>query len=253
MLKRMDSNKTSKARLPAGSLFPLSVSALGFETDGQKLLHDVSFNLATDTKTVILGPNGAGKSLLLRILNGLLSPTSGAISWGGQETNTEVRAKLALVFQKPVLLRRSAEANIRFVLGDLSSADRSTRAQNLLQQAGLSDRAKIPARRLSGGEQQRLAIARALATEPEVLLLDEPCASLDPSSTKAIEDLIEAVHAAGTKIILVTHDLGQAKRLSDDVLFLHAGRLAEHTPARDFFPKPKTAPAQAFLAGEIVI
>ncbi|MGH1419356.1 MAG: ATP-binding cassette domain-containing protein [Hyphomicrobiaceae bacterium] len=255
MLKRTnDKKKKNKStRSTTGALFPLEASGIGLRADGKTLLDSISFKLTGDTKTVILGPNGAGKSLLLRLLNGLLTPTLGTLSWSGCATDDAFGDKFALVFQKPVLLRRSAEANIRFVLEDLTTAERDERTNNLLRQAGLTQHAKTPARRLSGGEQQRLAIARALATQPEVLFLDEPCASLDPSATKAIEDLIETAHCAGTKIIMVTHDLGQAKRLGDDILFLHGGKLMEHTKAEDFFPRPKTTPAQAFLAGEIVI
>jgi tungstate transport system ATP-binding protein len=106
---------------------------------------------------------------------------------------------------------------------------------------------------LSGGEQQRLALARALAVEPEILFLDEPTASLDPASALAVEELVGRAHADGTKIVLVTHDLGQARRLADEVVFLHRGRVAEHTPAGAFFSRPRSAPARAFLAGEIVV
>lgn len=252
MLKRMNRDKKN-ATSASRSLFPLDVAKLCLKTDGRALLHDLTFTLAAKSKTVVLGPNGAGKSLLLRLLNDLLTPTSGTIHWAGQKATIETRKNFALVFQKPVLLRRSAEANIQFVLGDLTRLERDERTKNLLEQAGLSHVAKTPARQLSGGEQQRLAIARALATHPQVLFLDEPCASLDPAATKAIEDLVETAHNAGTKIILVTHDLGQAKRLADDILFLSGGQLTEHTQAQDFFPHPKTATAQAFLAGEIII
>ncbi len=254
MLKRMDDGTSKETALPnGGNLFPLEVANVGFDTVGQSLLRNVSFTLAGETKTVIIGPNGAGKSLLLRILNGLLQPTSGNFTWAGRTTDSAVRAKQAMVFQRPVLLRRSTEANIHFVLNEHSATERNTRTQALLEQAGLTNRAKTPARLLSGGEQQRLAIARALATNPGVLLLDEPCANLDPTNTKEIEDLINATHASGTKIILVTHDLGQARRLGDDVIFLSAGRLVEQATAQDFFANPKTAPGRAFIRGEIVM
>ncbi len=254
MLKRMDDGTSKETTSRSGdSLFPLEVSNIGLETVGQSLLRDVSFTLAAETKTVIIGPNGAGKSLLLRILNGLLQPTSGHFTWAGRTTDAAVRARQAMVFQRPVLLRRSTEANIHFVLNGLSLAERNTRTQALLEQAGLTSRAKTPARLLSGGEQQRLAIARALATDPGVLFLDEPCANLDPSATKEIEDLINATHASGTKIILVTHDLGQARRVGDDVVFLSAGRLVEQATVQDFFAHPKTALGRAFIRGEIVM
>ncbi len=237
----------------ADQLFPLTVRNLSLTVDDRQLLQDLSFVLKAETKTAILGHNGAGKSLLLRILHGLLKPTAGNVLWNGREIDDQVRSKQALVFQRPVLLRRSSEANIHFVLGHLPTEERNARTEALLLQAGLLEHAKKPARRLSGGEQQRLAIVRALATNPSVLFLDEPCANLDPAATLAVESLIKSVHEAGTKIILVTHDLGQPRRLCDDIIFLHNGRLAEHSMAPEFFSQPKSTSAQAFLNGQIVL
>jgi tungstate transport system ATP-binding protein len=160
-----------------------------------------------------------------------------------------------MVFQRPVLLRRSVRANIHFVLNlsHYSRTERAKRLQHVLDIAGLSALVDRPARVLSIGEQQRLAIARALAVEPEVLFLDEPTASLDPTSVAAIEDIIRAADAQGTKIILVTHDLGQARRLAGDIVFLHQGQVAEHTHAEQFFSQPTSGAARAYLNGQLLL
>jgi tungstate transport system ATP-binding protein len=203
-----------------------------------------------------MGPNGAGKSLLLRLLHGLLRPSAGQVRWNGRPPDRAVRRRQAMVFQKPVLLRRSAAANVAYALrvhGGLSGTERRQRVAQVLDQAGLGALAKRSARVLSGGEQQRLALARAWATRPEVLLLDEPTANLDPAGAHAVERLIAEIRARGTKIVLTTHDLGQARRLGDEVLFLHRGRLVEQTPAATFFERPQSEQARAFLAGELVL
>lgn len=239
------------------SILPLEISQLVFEANGTRLLHDINLTLAAGQRTVILGPNGAGKSLLLRLCHGLLEPTSGEINWHGTgATGTRDRAirRQAMVFQRPVMLRRSAHANIvhALKLRDIPRAERRERADAALAMAGLSRLADRPARLMSGGEQQRLALARAWVTEPEVLFLDEPTASLDPAATRSVESLIEGFHAAGTKIIMATHDLGQARRLADEIVFLHKGRLLEFSPAEDFFENPHTDEARAFTAGELL-
>ncbi len=202
-----------------------------------------------------MGPNGAGKSLTLRLLHGLLEPSAGRVLWGGRPADPAVRRRQAMVFQRPVLLRRSAAGNIGHALRSrrLSAQQRASRSEQVLELAGLLPLARSPARRLSGGEQQRLALARALSLGPEVLFLDEPTAHLDPASTLAIEHLIERAHAAGTKIVLVTHDLGQARRLAHEVVFLHQGRVLEQSPTERFFAAPASAEAQAFLGGRLVL
>ncbi|MCB1504431.1 MAG: ATP-binding cassette domain-containing protein [Hyphomicrobiaceae bacterium] len=235
------------------SLFPLEVSGLAFSDRGRNLVDNVSLTLDGRSRTVILGPNGAGKSLLMRLLHGLLQPTAGTILWGGRPLDAAVRARQAMVFQRPTLLRRSAEENLRFVLGHLPRTARDARITELLADAKLTDIRTMPARLLSGGEQQRLAIARARAADPDVLFLDEPSASLDPASTHAIEELIRAIHAEGTKIILVTHDLGQARRLADDVVFVSRGRIMEHQPAADFFLNQRSDAARAYIEGRLDI
>ncbi len=249
-LPRARSQAATEPRRPA--LFPLEARGLGYvAADGARLLGDVSLSLAAGRRTVVMGPNGAGKSLLLRLLHGLLVPSEGALTWAGRPADAAVRARQAMVFQRPTLLRRSAEANIGFVLGHLDAATAGARTAEVLQRAGLWHLAASPARLLSGGEQQRLAIARALALKPEVLFLDEPTASLDPASTKAVEEMIERAHAEGTTIVLITHDTGQARRLADDIVFLHRGRLEEHGAAMGFFAGPASRAARDYLAGRI--
>jgi tungstate transport system ATP-binding protein len=202
---------------------------------------------------MVLGPNGAGKSLLLRLCHGLISPSSGWILWNGLDVGV-VRQYQAMVFQRPVLLRRTVAANIRYALSVRGVPRRQRRAlvSEALEQAGLLELAARPARVLSGGEQQRLALARAWALKPQVLLLDEPTASLDPAATQAVEALLGRIHQTGTSIIMTTHDLGQARRLADEVLFLHRGGLLEHGPAAEFFNKPQSQEAAAFLEGRLL-
>lgn len=238
---------------PFPPILPLVVDGLGFAAADRQLLGDVSFVLESGPPTFILGPNGAGKSLLLRLCHGLLTPTAGAVRWSGAGA-AHAPLQQAMVFQRPVMLRRSVMANVDYALRlrKLPRRHRAELARDVLQRTGLLPLAGTPARVLSGGEQQRLALARAWATRPQVLFLDEPTSSLDPAATRAVEDIIHAIQASGTKIVMTSHDLGQARRLAGDVLFLHRGRLVEHTPATEFFAAPRTAEARAFLAGELL-
>lgn len=233
-------------------ILPLTVENLSFAVNGRKLLEEVSFGLEAGPRTIVLGPNGAGKSVLMRLMHGLLRPTQGSVTWHGP-LGHEPGDHQAMVFQRPVMLRRTAAANIDFALKlkDVPKAARRARVQDLLARSGLGNRAGTPARLMSGGEQQKLAIARAWATEPEVLFLDEPTASLDPAAMAAVEDLVQALHANGTRIIMSTHDLGQARRLADEVIFIHKGRMLEKTPAGEFFEQPRSGEAAAFLQGQL--
>ena len=231
-------------------IVPLAVRDLVLRFGAITVLDGVSLDLGASGCTMIMGPNGSGKSLLLKLLHGLKQPTEGQILWGGHAA-MEVTARQALVFQKPVLLRRSVAANIDFVL-KARGKDRARR-DALLDHVGLAHKADQPARLLSGGEAQRLALARALATDPEVMFLDEPTASLDPASVLAIERIVSDARDRGMRIIFVTHDMGQARRMADDVLFLHRGRVAEHSPASEFFPEPRCAAARDYLNGRIVV
>jgi tungstate transport system ATP-binding protein len=244
---------TAVQTIARGDLPPLSLSGLGFEAGGKRIIDRLSVEIAGNAVTVLLGPNGAGKSVLLRLLHGLLKPTAGTILWNGEPPSDALRKRQALVFQRPVLLRRSVAANLRFALGLRPFCDREARLARALELAGLAELADRPARVLSGGEQQRLALARALSLDPEVLLLDEPTVSLDPASVQAIEELIGTARRAGIMVILVTHELAQARRMADRVMFLDRGRMTEFTPAARFFDKPASKEAQAYVEGRILL
>ncbi len=231
------------------TILPLRAEGLGFSAGGITILSDVALTLEAGSPSIIVGPNGAGKSVLLRLLHGLLTPSTGRVLWAGDAARRQ-----AMVFQRPVLLRRSVLANAVYPLklAGITAAERESRARAALEMVGLAALADRPARRLSGGEQQRLALARAAALLPEVLFLDEPCASLDPTATRAVEEIVGTLAARGTKIVMTTHDLGQARRLAGEVLFLNRGRLREQTPAAAFYNQPATPEAAAFLRGELV-
>jgi tungstate transport system ATP-binding protein len=232
-------------RAPLSEL-PVTFEQVSLRAGAVDVVRDLGLGLVPGAPTVLLGPNGSGKSTLLRLAMGLVPPTSGRVSWGGREAPGE---RLAMVFQRPVMLRRSAAANVAYALPARDPA----RVQELLAKVGLASLADRPARKLSGGEQQRLALARALARDPEVLFLDEPTASLDPAATKAVEDIVHAVAGSGVKIVMATHDIGQARRLAGDVIFLARGRLVERADAARFFHAPATSEAGAFLRGDLVI
>ena len=238
------------------AMFPGVVRNLRLVVGGKALIDGVDLTLEAGSITVVMGPNGAGKSTLLRLLHGLVRPSAGDVTWGGAAPDEALRRRQAMVFQRPVLLRRSAAANIDFVLrlrGNGGNESKTGRRDEVLELVGLSGHAEWPARRLSIGEQQRLALARALALEPAVLFLDEPTANLDPASMQRFEDIVRTAHARGTKIVFVTHDVGQARRLADEVVFLHHGRVMEHTSASRFFDGPDSEAARDYLAGRIVL
>ena len=233
-------------------MLPLELDQLAFSVGATPIIRGISARIEAGPRTIILGPNGAGKSVLMRLCHGLLQPTGGRIVWHGLR-NGDPRRHQAMVFQRPVMLRRSALANVVYGLrlAGKSRRESELRAMDVLDVVGLSRHAGRPARVLSGGEQQRLALARAWALGPDVLFLDEPTANLDPASTQDIETIIQAIHASGTKIIMTTHNLGQARRLGDEVLFISQGRLMEHTPIERFFREPASAEAGAFIKGEL--
>jgi tungstate transport system ATP-binding protein len=230
------------------SILPLAVEALTFEAEGKRLLDRVSFTLPKGGVTAVIGPNGAGKSLALRICHGLIAPSSGRVLWAAEPGVK----RHAMVFQRPVMLRRSVKANLRHALQANGARDVERRADSALARFGLAELAERPARLLSGGEQQRLAIARAWALEPEVMFLDEPSSQLDPGATRQIEQAISELAAEGMTIVMTTHDLGQARRLSRRVLFLNKGRLVEDADSARFFAGPSSPEARAFLAGDLL-
>jgi tungstate transport system ATP-binding protein len=236
----------------ANGILPLTLRDLRFAAGGRSIIDGISAEITAGPTTVILGANGAGKSVLMRLMHGLLRPTSGEIRWRAQG-GERLRRGQAMVFQRPVMLRRSALANIVYALelARVPAAERARQAIEALREVGLADMLHRAARVLSGGEQQRLALARAWALHPEVLFLDEPTANLDPGATREIENVIKAFDASGTKIVMSTHNLGQARRLGDEVLFLHQGRLVERAPVDRFFKQPVSAEAAAFVKGEL--
>jgi tungstate transport system ATP-binding protein len=232
---------------------PVVLDDVSYAVRGVTIVDRVSLRLDYGEPTLLVGPNGAGKTTLLRLVMGLTRASAGRITWGGRTDVPPIRR--AFVFQRPTMLRRSAAANIRYALASAGVArpERSSRAAELLTLVGLGAIGERPARRLSGGEQQRLALARALAKDPQILLLDEPTASLDPAATKAIEDVVRAIAARGIKVVMSTHDLGEARRIAGDIVLLHRGRVVEQNSAASFFSAPKTEDARRFVAGELLV
>ena len=227
----------------------LTLESLRYDAGERTLIHDVSLRIEAGRRTLILGPNGAGKSVLMRLMHGLIEPTAGRILWNGG-SGTPVQA---MVFQRPVMLRRSVLDNVTYALylAGVPAAERRTRALEVLERVGLAALTDRPARVLSGGEQQRVALARAWALQPRVLFLDEPTASLDPGAAAEVERIIRVIADDGCSIVMITHHLGQARRLADDIVFVDTGRITEHTPVADFFAAPRSAEAGHYLRGEL--
>jgi tungstate transport system ATP-binding protein len=239
-------------RAPDSDL-PIVLDNASVDAGATTILDGITLTLAAGAPTVLIGPNGSGKTTLMRLATGLIAPARGRVSWGGREHAAPTHR--AIVFQRPVMLRRSAAANIRYALAaaGVVRVKRRERVDELLALVGLDGLGERPARKLSGGEQQRLALARALARDPQILFLDEPTASLDPAATLAIETLIRTISARGIKVVMSTHDLGEARRLAGEIVLLHRGRIVEATPAEEFFAAPKTADARRFVNGELLI
>lgn len=233
------------------SLLPIRINNLCLTIGERALLRGANLVITEPGISVIMGPNGAGKSLLMRCLHGLITPDQGTIELGLKSVIQSCNDQ-AMVFQHPILMRRTALQNLAFVVPELAKT-KSELILEALESVNLLNRAHQPARMLSGGEQQRLALARALLTKPELLLLDEATASLDPASVVLIEMLVKQQSAKGTKVILISHDQAQARRLADEVIFVSKGEIAEQSPADIFFSKPRTPAAIAYLAGEIII
>jgi tungstate transport system ATP-binding protein len=240
---------------PQPRILPITAEGIRLQRNQRKLLDDVNLELDDTGTTVVMGPNGAGKSLLLRILAGLLAPDAGSVAWCGRQPDIGRRTSLGFVFQKPVLLRRSALANIKYALAvaGYPRQERQSKAEQALALAGLTQISRSAGRSLSGGEQQRLAIARALALQPEVLMMDEPTANLDPASVHQIESLIKQSRDRGCKVVFVTHDVGQAKRLADDVVFMARGRIVEQASGEQFLEAPSSEQSLAYLQGRLLV
>ncbi len=230
------------------AILPLTLDGVTLSIGGTKIVSDFSLRLDAGTRTVIVGPNGAGKSMLLRLCHGLIRPTGGTLAWAGDPAG-----KQAMVFQRPSMLRRPVLANVAYglKLRGVERAERDARAREMLARVGLSHLADRPARVLSGGEQQRVALARAWTLAPKILFLDEPTASLDPGAAQSVEEIVLAMAREGTKIVMTTHNLGQARRIGDEIVFVHNGRIAERATVDAFFRAPATPEAAAFLKGEL--
>ena len=234
----------------AHAALPLEARDISVRLGRRQVLRGISFRLEPGLRTVILGPNGAGKTTLLRTLHGLVAPSGGTMTWSGGPRPPRAEA---MVFQRPVMLRRGALANVEYALGvnGVARVERRRRACEALERVGLAHVAERPARALSGGEQQRLALARAWALNPRILYLDEPTASLDPHAALEVERQVGAIHESGTRIVMSTHHLGLARRIADEILFIDDGRLVEQTPADRFFEAPRSGEARQFLNGEL--
>jgi tungstate transport system ATP-binding protein len=239
-------------RAPSSDL-PLVLEDVSLQAGAATILDRLNLTITPGAPTLIVGPNGSGKTSLLRLCMGLAAPTIGRVTWGGRADSKPVRR--AILFQRPVMLRRTAAANIAYALAQAGfpRGQRAPRIAALLDRVGLSGLGLRPARKLSGGEQQRLALARALARDPEILLLDEPTASLDPAATRAVEEIVLTAAQSGIKIVMASHDLGQVRRLAGDVIFLVRGALCEQGAAADFLDHPATHEGSAFVRGDLVI
>lgn len=243
--------------LPFGELEPpaLEMQRTSFKASESVQIEVPALNISGRGISIILGPNGAGKSLLIRLLHGLVEADEGRISFDGQSVVGKGRNKQAMVFQKPILLRRSVAANLRYALkfAKTPKAEREDRLKALIELAGLEGKEKQSARSLSGGEEQCLALACALARQPKMLFLDEPTSSLDPNATLRIEMILHQAAIMGVRIVMVSHDLAQAERLADEVIFVHQGRITEQQLSANFFDNPKSVQAHAFLSGRLVL
>ncbi len=247
------------------AVLPIKASDLSVVRQGRRVLAVDSVRIGDSACTAIIGPNGAGKSLMLRALGGLMKLDAGSVTWAGvaapepgRAVNAEDRRRrlaVGFVSHRPSLLARSARHNLEFALraGGFTAQAAKQRASRVLEEAGLAAIVNTPAQRLSAGEQQRLALARALALEPAILLLDEPTASVDPVSTAPIEAMLKHAAQHGCKIVIVSHDLNQVKRLADVVLLMNRGSVVEQEAVGPFFEQPKSTTARKWLAGELLV
>ncbi|HET9580440.1 MAG TPA: ATP-binding cassette domain-containing protein [Usitatibacter sp.] len=236
--------------MPEPMLFPLSARGVTVRFGDVLALRDVDLDIRPGDRIGVLGANGAGKSTLLRALHGLVEPAAGTVRWNGSASRPRSQA---MVFQRPVLLRRSALANVEYGLAvnEVPRSMREALALAAIERVGLAHVARRPARGLSGGEQQRIALARAWALEPALLFLDEPTSNLDPAAAAEVERIAGDIHAAGTTVVMTTHNLGLARRFAREIVFLHEARITERTPAERFFRAPASPEAARFLEGEL--
>ena len=231
------------------NMFPLTLSNLSVRHRGKTVLGPIDLVIDQGGPTMVIGPNGSGKTTLLRVMHGIEHISEGTVDWAQPD-----HANHAYVFQSPVVLRRTVAENLSYPLSliNLPKLEINAAVEYWIERIGLGKVANRSATRLSGGERQKLAIARALIRNPEVLFLDEPCSNLDGQSTREIETLLLKTATAGTRVIMATHDMGQARRLAADVIFMKSGRIAETGLAPDVFDAPQTPDLQAFLKGDIL-
>ncbi|MCP4315643.1 MAG: ATP-binding cassette domain-containing protein [Hyphomicrobiales bacterium] len=246
-----------RSGLQAGTMpiLPVTAERLFVQRNGRALLDVEKLTISGGGTTVLVGPNGAGKSLLLKVLAALHQADTGRVLWNGVPPDRQRYCRFGMVLQTPVLLRRSARANIEFALRAVgcNGSEARERAQSALEAARLLPLANASARVLSGGEMQCLALARALATEPDLLFLDEPTSSLDPASMQTIEAMVRSASKDGMRIVVIAHDLAQARRLGDEIIFMHRGKIVERAPTLPFFQSPGTEDARDFIAGKILV
>ena len=237
------------------SVLPINAKHLYVERAGRTLLNVPELELRGVNCCAIVGPNGAGKTLLVKCLSALSSADTGQVFWGGTLPDKNRRFQVGHLLQRPVLLNRSAINNVVFALRSmgLKRSEAVETAYQALESAGLSALVDVSAERLSGGEQQRLALARALALKPDMLFLDEATANVDPASTLAIEQQLSQAIDDGLGVVFVSHDVGQVKRLADDVILMHSGEIVEHSSCTDFFEHTVNSVTRSWLAGEILL
>lgn len=237
------------------AVLPIVAANVSASRCGRMLLDDISLTIGKAAGiTMLMGPNGAGKSLLARCLANLVDPDHGRLTWAGIAPDRARQRGIGFVFQKPVLFNRSVISNVTFAVeaAGFSRLEADDRARAALANCGLAHLAHQAAPTLSGGERQRLALARALACEPQIVILDEPCANLDPHSAAAIENEIKKAREAGASVLLISHDLAQARRLGQRLVFMHQGRIFEDGPAADILLRPRSREARQFFNGELV-
>ena len=234
-------------------MFPLRVTDVKINIKSKRLIGPINLEIEQNGISILLGANGSGKTTLLEALHGLRKLSSGKVEWN--ISNSQAAAEQAFVFQSPIMLRRTVAENLAFPLKvrRLSKLTTTTEVMMWAKKIGLEDKIKQQAMLLSGGEMQAIAVARALITKPKMLFLDEPTASLDGATKKAIEDILISASNNGTKILMSTHDLGQLKRLARDIIFLHNGIVEAHCSKEEFLTKPASKAAKQFLAGDIVL
>lgn len=233
-------------------MFPLIAENMVITHKGYPILGPINLTIKEGGINVVLGPNGSGKTTLLKGLHGIVRLQKGLVKWS--VSKKESMGKQMFVFQSPIMLRRSVLENLVYplTLRKVPKAQAVCQAEEWAQKISMSNFIHQKATRLSRGEKQKLALARSLITQPTMLFLDEPSASLDGQTTLEIERLLNASLKLGTTIMMSTHDIGQAKRLANNVLFLKEGKLESIQSAEEFFRKPKSTFARKFIAGDIV-